>query len=293
MERTSIEFRGWAPHDQPDSCPPHESSASEILTCFNCEGISHWSATYCRKFSVFCPKRRVSDLLGVQSLLQASVTSVEIVIRIWIQICRAQKSPSPPLSSPFFSSLLRSPFFSSLPFPSLLFSSFLFSSSQFYKYLSLFSGKLVLAGSLAGRSRVFPGRLSIFPMEQWTFRGSLLLACEKRRAARAAPLIPSERMNILEKHHILFHFSFIFFHCLSFFLIFSHFLSLSVIFSHFLSFFMFFSFAVIFSHFLSCSVIFCHCFFLPFLLFFSSSSSCSLVLKVLFFFCLDCLTISY
>ena len=35
----------------------------------------------------------------------------------------------------------------------------LVSSSQFYKYLSLFSRKLVLAG----RSRVFPGRLPFFP----------------------------------------------------------------------------------------------------------------------------------
>ena len=113
--------------------------------------------------------------------------------------------------------------------------------------------------------------------------------------SRAAPLIPKGIMNILKRHFIFFHFLsfsfiyfhflFFFFHFLSFSFIFFFFLSFSFIFFFFLSFTFIFFFFFHFLFFLSFSFIVFSFFFFLFFFF-------SLVLKI-FFFCLDCLTISY
>ena len=139
----------------------------------------------------------------------------------------------------------------------------LVSSSQFYKYLSLFSRFRSPRRSLAGRSR---GGFPLFSQGIMHILKSLLLAWGKRGAARSAPLIPK---GINNEHYgkalwprenhtfeggstvfIFFHFlsfSFMFLHVLYFsfiFLSFSlHFLYMFFTFSlHFLSFFLFFPF---------------------------------------------------
>ena len=132
------------------------------------------------------------------------------------------------------------------------------SSSQFYKYLSLFSR----CRSLAGRSRVArgcsPGRLPFFVRNN--AHSEKVFSSPREKGSR--PNSPRNKQWTFWKGTL---FSFIFFHFLSFSLSFSHF-----------SFF-----PCIFFHFLSVSLIFYQCF----LFFFSR------VLKI-FFLCLDCLTIS-
>ena len=82
----------------------------------------------------------------------------------------------------------------------------LVSSSQFYKYLSLFSTKLVLAvpsqvprSPLAVPSRSPPGWLIFFPVEH-ILKKFAARQGKKRGAARAALLIPLGIMNILKRH---------------------------------------------------------------------------------------------
>ena len=137
------------------------------------------------------------------------------------------------------------------------------SSSQFYKYLSLFSR----FRSLAGRSQSSrgPPRRSLAGVPWAALLSSLGILhilkkfCssprEKGGAAQSAPLFSWEIMHNLKKHSI--------FHFPSFsFIYFVHFLSFSCILFHVLSFsFMFFhvlSCSFMFFHVLSCSFMFFH-----------------------------------
>ena len=94
----------------------------------------------------------------------------------------------------------------------------LLSSSQFRKYSSLFSTKLVVAGP----SQVPPGSHPFFLGNNAHSEKACSSPEEKKRAARAAPEIPNEKISIfsdfLSFSFIFFHFlfSFIFFHILFF-----------------------------------------------------------------------------